>query len=456
MSNPYHVQNPATGEVLETFPFATDDKISSALASSYAVFEQWAEKSFEERAGVVGEVAAAFEERKEELARIIAQEMGKPLREGIEEAEFASAIFQYYADHGAELGKDFEIPTDSNGTAYIRRVPIGPLFGIMPWNFPYYQVARFAAPNLMQGNTIILKHAELCPRSALVIKEIMDAAGAGDAYINVFATHDQSSMIISDKRVRGVSLTGSERAGAAVAAQAGKELKKVVLELGGSDPYIVLDSDDIAESVATAWGKRFYNTGQACDANKRLIIMDDIYDDFLAELVGTVSALTPADPLGATEDNYAPLCSREAAERLNDQIQKAVAQGATLHTGGELGDNGWFSPAVLTGITPDMDAYLEELFGPVAVVYRVSSVDEAVSLANAVDFGLGATVFSSDVEKAKAVGKRLEAGMVKINSPEGEGPEMPFGGVKRSGCGRELGPLGMDEFVNKQLFYVEN
>jgi succinate-semialdehyde dehydrogenase/glutarate-semialdehyde dehydrogenase len=329
----------------------------------------------------------------------------------------------------------------------------------MPWNYPFYQIARFAAPNLMLGNTIILKHAESVPGSALAVAQLMKDAGLPEgAYVNVFASHDQIETIIADPRIAGVSLTGSERAGAVVAAIAGKNLKKCVLELGGSDPYVILDSDDVSGAADTAWETRISNTGQACNSNKRMIVMDDVFDGFVARLTEHAKDLRPGDPNAEEDGTFAPLSSRRAAETLAEQVEDAVSKGATLHAGGVLGDGpaAYYSPAVLTGITKEMRAYREELFGPVAVVYKVSSDDEALALANDTQYGLGGAVFSTDPERATKVAQRLEVGMSNVNTPAGEGAEVPFGGVKRSGFGRELGPLGMDEFVNKRMFYVSD
>jgi succinate-semialdehyde dehydrogenase/glutarate-semialdehyde dehydrogenase len=327
----------------------------------------------------------------------------------------------------------------------------------MPWNYPYYQVARFAAPALVLGNTVIVKHAENCPTSALAIAQIMKDAGVPEGvYNNIFATHEQVAAMIADPRLRGVSLTGSERAGTVVAAEAGRNLKKVVLELGGSDPYIILDTPDVDSAAETAWVTRMENVGQACNSNKRMIVMDNVYDDFVAALVKRAAAMTPRPAGDDSDEAYSPMVSRKAAENLLAQVQDAVSKGATLHVGGTLADRGaYFAPAVLTGVTPDMRAYREELFGPVAVVYKITDDDEAVNLANVVDFGLGGAVWSTDEQRAARVAEQLEVGMANVNTPAGEGADLPFGGTKRSGFGRELGPLGIDEFVNKRLFYVE-
>ena len=452
----YRVINPATGEPGEEFPLATDAEIQDALAASQAAFESWREVPIEERGKIVSRIAELFTERKDELAAIITEEMGKPLPESEGEAEYCTEIFDYFATEGPSLAADQEIKAIGGGRAVIQKLPVGPLLGIMPWNYPYYQVARFAAPNLMLGNTIILKHAESCPKSALAIQQIMDDAGVpAGVYQNVFASHDQIADIIADPRIQGVSLTGSERAGAIIGELAGKNLKKVVLELGGSDPYVVLDTEDVKEAAANAWATRLENTGQACNSNKRMIVAEDIYDDFVAELTNLAKDLKPGDPAEAAEGTYGPLSSRSAAEGLAEQIQDAVSKGATLHAGGTLtdGPGSYLAPAVLTGITPEMRAYREELFGPVAVVYKVGSDEEAVKLANDSDYGLGGVVFSTDEERARKVAAQLEVGMANVNGV-GEGAGIPFGGVKRSGYGRELGPLGMDEFVNKRLFYI--
>ena len=456
MNQGYRVEDPATGTVVEQFDTIADVQLDTVIATAAEAQKAWAAKSIEERAEVIRRVADLFAERKDRLASIIGEEMGKRVTEGVEEAEFAGDIFRYYADNAARFAADEPIETDS-GDAMLQRLPVGVLLGIMPWNFPYYQVARFAAPNLMLGNGIILKHAEICPRSAAAIQDIMEAAGVPEGlFATVYASHDQIATVIADPRIAGVSLTGSERAGAQVAAQAGRHLKKAVLELGGSDPYVVLDTDDVAEAAQTAWATRMYNTGQACNSNKRLIVMDDIYDDFVAELTKLAKGMKPGSWEDEDETVYQPLSSRPAAEKLVDQLKRAQDSGAVLQAGGELAaDGAYVSPAVLTDVPVGSEIYYEELFGPVATVFRVSSDDEALRLANDSQFGLGGAVFSTDEARAKRVASGLEVGMANVNTPAGEGAELPFGGVKRSGYGRELGPVGMDEFVNKRLYYVE-
>lgn len=450
----YQVTDPATGEVVEKFPFATDAEVEQAVAGATAAYEEWRKRPVEERAAIVKRIAELFTERAEELGNLITTEMGKRPSSAQGEAEFCTDIFGYYADNGATLLADKPLP--GHDDARIQYLPVGPIVGVMPWNYPYYQVARFAAPNLIAGNVVLLKHAENCPTSALAIAQIMKDAGVPDGvYTNLFATHEQIASLIADKRIHGVSLTGSERAGTAVAEQAGRNLKKVVLELGGSDPYIILDTDDVESAAETAWATRMENVGQACNSNKRMIVMSDVYDDFVSALTKRASAMQPRTAGADGDDLYSPMVSRKAAEGLHAQIQDAVDKGATLHAGGTLGDGAYFAPAVLTGVTPEMRAYSEELFGPVAVVYKVEDDEQAVELANAVEFGLGGAVWSTDEERAVKVAAQLEVGMANVNTPAGEGADLPFGGTKRSGFGRELGPLGIDEFVNKRLFYVQ-
>src|SRR5215468_10202055 len=325
----YQVTDPATGEVSETFPFATDAEVAEALAAATEAFAAWRLRPVTERAAVVKRVAELFTERAADLAALITKEMGKRPAQAVGEAEFCTDIFNYYADNGPALLADKPLP--GHDTARVEYRPVGPVLGVMPWNYPYYQVARFAAPNLIVGNTVILKHAENCPASALAIAQIMKDAGVPDGvYVNLFATHEQVAAMIADPRLRGVSLTGSERAGTAVAETAGRNLKKVVLELGGSDPYIILDTDDVEGAAKTAWVTRMENVGQACNSNKRMIVMDDIYDDFVAALVKRATAMSPRQPGDDSPRSYSPMVSRKAAENLLAQVQDAVSKGATL------------------------------------------------------------------------------------------------------------------------------
>ena len=455
MSSGYRIENPVNGQVEKTYDLLTDDQVEQTLATATQAQADWAATPIEERAEIVKKVAALFGERKDELAAIIAKEMGKRVSEGVGEAEYCDEIFAYYATNGPTFAGPQELDAP-DGKAVLERLPVGLLLGIMPWNFPYYQVARFAAPNLMLGNAILLKHAEICPESALAIQQIMDDAGVpAGVYTNVFVSHDQIEGIIADSRIQGVSLTGSERAGAIVAAQAGKSLKKAVLELGGSDPYVILDTADVAAAAKDAWETRMYNTGQACDSNKRLIVSSDIYDEFVAELVSLAGQMSAGSPDSEDPTVYQPLSSVSAADTLSKQFDRVRAAGGTVRAGGDRSAGGaYFAPAVVTDIPRGSEVYYEEFFGPVAVVYSVDSDEEALAVANDSQFGLGGTVFSQDVERAKKVGKQFQVGMAKVNSYSAEGAQLPFGGVKRSGYGRELGPIGMDEFVNKRLYFV--
>jgi succinate-semialdehyde dehydrogenase / glutarate-semialdehyde dehydrogenase len=454
----YKVVNPATNETEREFPAATDAEVEQVLERSASAFRSWRTSAKDERAKVLLRVAELYKERIDDLAALITREMGKPTPEAKGEIQLVASIYKYYADHGPDLLADTPLSPRAGGKAVIRKEPIGPLLGIMPWNFPYYQVARFAGPNLMAGNTIILKHAPQDPESALAMEQIFHDAGLPqDAYINIFATNGQVADMIADPRVAAVSVTGSERAGAAVAEVAGRNLKKVVLELGGSDPFIVLDSDDLAKTVKGAIAGRMGNAGQACTAAKRMIVVGDLYDEFADQFTAAMAALRPGDPTDPASD-LGPLSSEAAAERLMEQISDAVDKGATLRTGGKRVDRpgAFVEPTVLTGVTPDMRAYHEELFGPAAVIYQVADVAEAVELANSSSFGLGGAVYSADPDRAAEVADLLDTGMVWINSPTGSMADLPFGGTKRSGIGRELGTLGIDEFVNKKLIYIPN
>ena len=452
----FKVVNPATNQIEREFQTATDAEVEQVLERSAQAFTAWRASSKEERAKVLLQVAELYRERIDDLAALITREMGKPTREAKGEIMLVASIYRYYAEQGPALLADTPLSPRAGGQAVIRKEPIGPLLGIMPWNFPYYQVARFAAPNLMAGNTIILKHAPQDPESALAMEQIFHDAGLPvDAYINIFASNSQIADMIADPRVAAVSVTGSERAGSAVAEVAGRNLKKYVLELGGSDPFIVLDSNDIAKTVKDAVAGRMGNAGQACTAAKRMIVVGDLYDEFTSQFTAAMASLHPGDPTDPASD-LGPLSSELAAERLMSQITDAVDKGATLRTGGKRLDRpgAFVEPTVLTDVTPQMRAYHEELFGPAAVVYQVADAAEAVALANSSSFGLGGAVYSADPERAQEVADLLDTGMVWINNPTGSMADLPFGGTKRSGVGRELGSYGIDEFVNKKLIYT--
>lgn len=446
----YAVVNPATGETLAEYDTLTDAGVEEALASAHDGYRAWSRTAPAERADALRRVAGLHRERRDHLAAIIVREMGKPLEAALGEVDFAADITEYYADVIDRITGDSPLDILGEGTAVIRRSPLGVLLGIMPWNFPYYQVARFAAPNLAVGNTILLKHAPQCPESAEALQAIYRDAGLPDgAYVNIRATNDQAATIIADPRVQGVSVTGSERAGAAVAEIAGRNLKKVALELGGSDPFILLSTDDLDAAVQAAVDARLDNNGQSCNGAKRFVVIDELYDAFLAKFTAALGEAKVGDPF-ADDTVLGPLSSLAAAERLDEQVQRAVAQGATVEVGGTR-DGAFYPGTVLTGVTSDMDAYGEEFFGPVGTVYRVSDEEEAIEVANGTGFGLGSYVFTTDAAQAQRIADRIEAGMVYVNLVLADSPELPFGGVKRSGTSRELGLLAADEFVNKKL-----
>jgi len=448
----YAVVNPATGETIKEYPQIADEELRAAIGRADEASRTWpSSSSVGERAALVRKVGELHSERRQQLAEIIVREMGKPIEQALMEVDFAAEIYAFYADNAEDLMADEPIELlGGEGTALIRRSPFGALLGIMPWNFPYYQVARFAGPNLVIGNTILLKHAPQCPESAAAMQQIFDDAGLPEgAYENIYASNEQIEWVVADPRVRGVSVTGSERAGAAVAEVAGRNLKKVVLELGGSDPFILLGTDDLDGAAQAATEARLDNTGQSCNAAKRFIVADDLYDDFLEKFRERFAASKPGDPT-AEGTEVGPLSSQTAADRLEDQVKRAVDNGAEVVVGGKR-DGNFFEPTILTGIAPGDEASQEEFFGPVAQVYRVGSEEEAVALANQTPFGLGSYLMTNDEEQAERVADRIEAGMVYVNLVGADSPELPFGGFKRSGFGRELGRYGADEFVNKKL-----
>jgi len=448
----YAVVNPATGEKVKEYEEISDADLEAAIARADAAYRSWtASTTAAERAGLIRRVGELHGERREKLAGIIVREVGKPVEQALGEVDFTASIYAYYADNAEGLMADEPIALlDGEGTAVVRRSAFGVLLGIMPWNFPYYQVARFAGPNLVIGNPILLKHAPQCPESAEAMQQIFDDAGFPEGtYENIYASNEQIEGVIADPRVHGVSVTGSERAGSAVAEIAGRNLKKVVLELGGSDPFILLGSDDLEATATAAAEARLDNAGQSCNAAKRFIVVDELYDEFLEKFKAALTASAPGDP--ASEDTaVGPLSSETAADRLEDQVGRAVDAGAEIVAGGKREGN-FFEPTILTGIEPGSEASQEEFFGPVAQVYRVGSEDEAVELANQTPFGLGSYLMTTDAEQAERVADKIEAGMVYVNLVGADGPELPFGGFKRSGFGRELGRYGADEFVNKKL-----
>lgn len=451
----YTTINPVTGETIAEYPVLSDDEIGNVLDRAHTAYLAWRDRPVSERAAALARAAQLSNERIDELARLVTLEMGKPLRQAMGEVMIVASIFQYYADNAEKLLADEVLDAVEGGEAVVRTEPIGVILGVMPWNFPYYQVARFAAPNLVLGNTIVLKHAHNCPQSALALEKLLHDSGVPeDAYINVFVDNHKVADIIADPRVQGVSLTGSERAGSAVGEVAGRHMKRYVLELGGSDPFIVLEDADVDAAVEAAVMGRVLNAGQACTASKRFIVVDSVYEEFAQKFIGAMTRITVGDP-GDPSTLVGPLSSAEAVKDLADIVQDAVDKGAQLHSAPAPAHGGaFYAPGVLTGVTPQMRAYSEELFGPVAVVYRVPSPQAAVELANSSPFGLGSSIFTQDLERARQLAGSLETGMVWINAVTGSSAELPFGGVKRSGVGRELGKYGMSEFANKKLVRV--
>ncbi|MFD5376223.1 NAD-dependent succinate-semialdehyde dehydrogenase [Streptomyces griseoincarnatus] len=450
--SPIATVNPYTGERVREFPALSAEDVGRAIDAAHAGFPDWRARSTADRGALVQRAGRLMRERKEELAHLLTLEVGKLIDSSRAEVDLASDILAYYGEHGPELLEERPLPVP-DGKAVLVNEPLGVLLGVMPWNFPLYQVVRLAGPNLVLGNTILLKHASSCPQSALALEQLFTDAGVPPGvYTNLFVRGRDVGKIIDDSRVQGASLTGSERAGVSLGEIAGRNVKKSVLELGGSDPFVVLDGHNLERTVHAAFLGRMGNTGQCCVAAKRFIVLADVYDAFVTGLRDRMSEVRPGDPVDPAT-TLGPLSSEAAADLLMEQVRDAVDKGATVVLGGGRPDlpGAFVEPTLLTDVTPDMRAYREELFGPVATVYRVADEDEAVTLANTSPYGLGGAVFSADPERARGVADRLEAGMVWINHPTASRPELPFGGVKRSGYGRELGDVGIVEFANRKL-----
>ena len=414
--------NPNTNKVLKSFEEMTEKEVEAKIAKAHVAFTDWKETSYQQRADLLHKVATLMRVKKSALAKTITLEMGKLLAQAEGEIDLSADILDYYADHGEEFLAD-KVLDPENGEAIIRNSPIGVLLGVMPWNFPYYQVARFAAPNIMVGNMILLKHASIVPQCAAAIEELFEEASAPEGlYTNLFISGKRASALVSDKRIKGVSLTGSEEAGASIAMEAGKHLKKVVLELGGNDVFIILEA---------------------------------IADEFIQKFKDKLSKMKVGDPMDP-ETELGPLSSEEAAVHLADQVKRSVDEGAKILLGGKRADRkgAFMEPTILTDLKPGIAAYHEELFGPVASFYVVKDEQAAIDLANDSDFGLGASVFTQDIERGKRIADQIDTGMVFINHPTWTQADLPFGGTKRSGFGRELSELGIQEFVNKKLIRV--
>ena len=448
----YKTINPYTDEEVKSFDEISEEALHEKVKKAQSCFETWRKTSFDERKKIIQKVADLMRERSDELAKLITLEMGKRIKESKGEVELSASIYEYYATHAEKFLEDKPL-TPEKGSAHIRKEPIGVLLGIEPWNYPYYQVARFAAPNIMAGNCIVLKHASNVPQCALMIEKLFSDAGAPEGlYTNLFISTKTVDELIANPIIKAVSLTGSEAAGAAVAASAGKNLKKSVLELGGSDPFIVLEDAEIDKTVKWAVYGRMQNCGQACIAAKRFIVMDKVYDEFLKKFKGALETMEPGDPM-KEETKLGPLSSKGALEGLLEQVENSVKSGAKIVTGGKRIDmQGYFmQPTILIDIPKDAVAFHEELFGPVASIYRVNTEDEAVEMANATRFGLGGAIFTADEKRGQKLAERINSGMVFINHPTGSQPDLPFGGTHQSGYGRELSDLGIDEFLNKKL-----
>ncbi len=452
----YQSTNPYNGKVLQTFEPLDAAQLEVRLQRAADCFaNDWQGKTFAERAVVVSRAATLMRERAQPLAELITLEMGKLIGQSLGEVAISAAILDYYADHAERFLAPESLPT-ARGEALVESHPIGVLFGVEPWNYPYYQIARFAAPNLMAGNVVMVKHASSVPQCALAFEQLMLDAGAPvGAYTNLFISKDQVAQVIDDPRIRGVALTGSEAAGAVVAARAGQNLKKTTMELGGSDAFIVLEDADLDKAVKGAISGRMSNSGQACTASKRFIVVEALADRFLAQFQAAMGNFAPGDPL-IKATTLAPLSSLDALNNLLEQVQRAVASGARVVMGGErIGQTGAFmQPTILTDIAPGNPAYKEEFFGPVALFFRVADEAAAVALANDSPFGLGGSVYTQDLERGKRLARQIDTGMVFINAPASSSPELPFGGVKNSGYGRELSGAGIQEFVNKKLIRV--
>ena len=453
----YLSTNPFTGKVEKRFDDISATALEEKMAAAHNCFKSdWSARSYADRTAILKHAAALMRERAQPLAELITLEMGKLIAQSLGEVALSASILDYYADHAEQFLAPEKLATPK-GEAMVESSPIGVLFGVEPWNYPYYQVARFAAPNLMAGNVVMVKHASSVPQCALAFEQLMMDAGApAGAYTNVFASKDQVAQIIEDPRIRAVALTGSEAAGAIVAAHAGKQLKKTTLELGGSDAFIVLDDADMDKAIKHAVSGRMGNAGQACTASKRFIVVEALASSFLEKFQSALGEFAPGDPMDKAT-TLAPLSSTSALENLLKQVDAAVGHGARVVMGGKRIDGlpgNFMQPTILVDVDPKNPAYKEEFFGPVAMFFRVADEDAAIALANDSPFGLGGSVFTQDIERGKRVARQIDTGMVFINSGAASSPELPFGGVKNSGYGRELSGAGIQEFVNKKLIRV--
>ncbi|MEX0781220.1 MAG: NAD-dependent succinate-semialdehyde dehydrogenase [Dehalococcoidia bacterium] len=447
--------NPATEQVEATFEEHTPEQVEAALAESARAFEQWRKTGFPERTKRMQAAAAYLRANQSRLAKLITTEMGKPIRQSEAEVEKCAWCCEFYAEHAVKFLAD-EPAASSATESYVAFDPIGTVLAIMPWNFPFWQVFRFAAPALMAGNTGVLKHAANVPGCGLAIEEVFREAGfPAGAFRSLLLPSGRVAAIIEDERIRAVTLTGSDVAGSKVAETSGRALKKTVLELGGSDPFIVLADADVEAAVATAVNARYQNAGQSCIAAKRFIVVDAIAEEFTARFVAAVERLRVGDPVDpATE--VGPLAREDLREGVEDQVKRSVAQGALVLTGGHRVERPgyYYAPTVVANVTPSMPVFAEETFGPVAAIARAADAEEAVSLANRSQYGLGSALWTRDLDAGRRLARQIEAGSVFINGMVASDPRLPFGGVKRSGYGRELGAFGIREFVNIKTVWI--
>jgi len=449
--------NPATGETIKEYELMDDEEISSIIKNADAAQQQWAKKSFRERAKILNRIAAALEDQKEEVAELMAREMGKPLPQGQSEAEKCAWVCEYYAEHAADFLQDESIQTDAS-ESFVTFPPLGTVLAIMPWNFPFWQLFRFGAPALMAGNAAVLKHAPNVTGCALKIESILHEAGIPETlFRTIIADIDQTQQVIENNHIQAVTLTGSVRAGKAVAKKAGGELKKTVLELGGSDPSIILKDADLEKTAESCVNSRLNNSGQSCIAAKRFIVVQDVYDDFLNAVKKKMEIHRMGDPLRDENINIGPIAREDLRDELHEQVAKSIDAGAVCLMGGKIPERkGFFyPPTILENVQRGMPAYEEELFGPVASFIQVSGEEEAINIANDTSYGLGASVYSENVEHAREIAaKKLHAGCCFVNDFVKSDPRLPFGGIKNSGYGRELSYYGIKEFVNKKTVYV--
>ena len=454
---PYQSINPATGMVLKQFKDLTPAQLEKSIRTAATCSSAWRHTTFGQRAAVAIRAAALLRRQVDEFARPMTLEMGKRIEEARGEVALSADIIDYYAENAERFLAPQRLKPKA-GQAVIESAPLGVLFGVQPWNFPYYQLARFAAPNLMAGNVVMVKHASCVPQCALAFERLWLEAGAPrGAYTNLFATHDQVNEVIDDPRIQGVALTGGLDAARGVAERAGMNVKKTTMELGGNDAFIVLADADLDQAVKWAVWAKMNNMGQCCVAAKRFIVVDRLYDRFLAKFTAALAAFNPGDPMDKAT-TLAPLSTEAALITLLAQVRRAVAKGATVVLGGKRirRPGSYMQPTILTNIKPANPAYREEFFGPVALLFRVKGENEAVALANDSDFGLGGSVFTRNIARGQRVARRLDTGMVFINHPTWTAADLPFGGIKHSGYGRELSALGIQEFVNKKLVRVSS